>query len=152
MTFFVSACTVMARAMAPGVRSSLPPLWCEPSPLQSRKFNLIYIHTNILQQTFQITWYNFWCNLVEILLHYHVLSQPNDSELGKQQDGHSRPVPEWKRNEYSGRKCGRVDRWDTAARRRRSDCRPIEHGNGLDGSYLECPDVSTGKNQIQLGG
>jgi len=37
MTFLVSAWTVMARAMAPGVRSSLPPLWCEPSPLWWQK-------------------------------------------------------------------------------------------------------------------
>jgi hypothetical protein len=38
ITFFVSACTVMARAMAPGVRSSLHPDWWEPSPLKSDYF------------------------------------------------------------------------------------------------------------------
>lgn len=32
MTFFVSACTVIARAMAPGVLSSEQPLWWDPSP------------------------------------------------------------------------------------------------------------------------
>lgn len=34
MTFLVSACTVIALAIAPGVLSSEEPDWCEPSPLK----------------------------------------------------------------------------------------------------------------------
>lgn len=34
MTFFVSACTVIALAIAPGVLSSEEPDWWEPSPLK----------------------------------------------------------------------------------------------------------------------
>lgn len=60
MTFLVSACTVIALAIAPGVLSSEEPDWCEPSPLKQMQTQKNWFFLSYCSSGSILVWQIIW--------------------------------------------------------------------------------------------
>ena len=122
MTFFVSAWTVIARAIAPGVRSSLQPDWWDPSPLRKRKREQVAVKfaTFIPSKTTDRISFRPTCR---------VLSLQDGTELGTPQDGRNRLALESRQTAYTVHRYDTIGKSNTVVRQSRNDYRPIAHDN-----------------------
>lgn len=115
MTFLVSACTVIARAIAPGVRSSEQPLAWEPSPESC---------------SFSTKWY------LKTIVFVSVLCNEREGKgltwLGTPLNERNKLVLEWIQIVYIWRTCDTIDMSSIATHPSQSDCRPIRHGSVMD--------------------